>query len=67
MEFPGVLKKKHVKIPGVNQLKKKWNFQGCSKKTHVFGISIALVVFDLWISSVESFLSPEFLKESDKY
>ena len=33
MEFPGVLKKEHVEIPG--QLKKKWNFRGSSRKNYV--------------------------------
>ena len=33
-EFLGVLKKKYVEIPG-GQLKKKWNFQGCPRKTHM--------------------------------
>ena len=33
MEFSGILKKEHVKIPG-GQLKKKRNFPGCSRKTH---------------------------------
>ena len=47
MEFLGVLKKKHMEIPG-GQLKKRWNFQGWSRKNHVecsrvlvFGVGIS--------------------------
>ena len=48
MEFPGVLKKEHVEIPG--QLKKKWNFRGSSRKNYVEFPRV--LDFDLRISRV---------------
>ena len=48
MEFPGVLKKEHVCGNSRGQLKKKSNFHGYSRKTHVEFPWI--LVFDLRIS-----------------
>ena len=48
LEFPGVLKRKKNCGNSSGQLKKKWNFQGCSRKTHVKFPWV--LIFDLGIS-----------------
>ena len=69
MEFPGVLKKKHVEIPGVSlkrsgnsrgvQEKLMWNFHG---SIFDFALEFARGVTQTCrISSGKSFSSPEFL------
>ena len=67
MDFPGVLKKEHLEILR-GQLKKKWNFQGCSRKTHVefpwvlvFGLGISKGCHTI-LQNLENLFSPEFLR-----
>ena len=72
MEFPGVLKKEHVEIPGVNYKRSGISRQGCSRKTHVEFPSMGLgfwpwnfqVVsnnFASFPAGVKLVFSPEFL------
>ena len=40
IEFPGVMKKEHMEIPG-GQLQKKWNFQGWRRKNREISMGLA--------------------------
>ena len=55
LEFPGVLKKQHMEIPG-SQLKRKWDFQVMKKKS--CGISVGLIPDNpknRWLGSISYF------------